>query len=260
LNLQILARLTRGVGDQPNGQTRAAQLVESLDRSGQKVLTDGDHAADVEQNASNHAKNLLGRSNHGCQYLDANRGAWSLGFARSRGRRPRASSPRASHPSTCSSGCPATHATGGSRFSAGSYGVYYAGREFETALRETVFHYEQFYADADMGLIRSEQMRVLVGSIHTDFHDIESLDAEQRARVMAPDDYTAGRVLAAALSEDESNGLVYPSVRNPGGACIGAFWPKAVGIPVQTKHLEYHWNGARIDKYFDYETKEWSPL
>ncbi len=148
----------------------------------------------------------------------------------------------------------------GSRFSAGSYGVYYAGREFETALRETVFHYEQFYADADMGLIRSEQMRVLVGSVHMDFHDIESLDAEQRARVMAPDDYTAGRVLAAALREDEANGLVYPSVRNPGGACIGAFRPKAVGIPVQTKHLEYHWNGARIDKYFDYETKEWSPL
>lgn len=148
----------------------------------------------------------------------------------------------------------------GSRFSDGSYGVYYAAREFETALRETVYHYEQYYADADQGLIRSEQMRVLVGTIDAEFHDVESLGEAERARVLDRDDYSAGRALAASLREEGSNGVHYPSVRQLGGACVGAFRPKAVGVPVQTKHLEYHWNGARIDKVFDYEAKAWSPL
>lgn len=156
---------------------------------------------------------------------------------------------------------PFTHVNpNGSRFSDGSYGVYYAAQAFETAVRETVYHYERFYADADLGLIRSEQMRVLVGTIEADFHDVDSLDADARERVLDPDDYGAGRALAAHLREDGSNGVVYPSVRHPGGACLGAFRPKAVGIPVQTTHLLYHWNGARIDKVFDYEREAWSPL
>lgn len=148
----------------------------------------------------------------------------------------------------------------GSRFSNGGYGVYYAGRDFRTALRETVFHYEQFYADSDLGLIRSETMRVLVGRIEAAFHDVSSLEEAERLRVLHPDDYSAGQALGSALREEGSNGVVYPSVRDPEGFCVGVFRPKAVGIPVQARHLEYHWNGARIDKYFDYETKEWAAL
>lgn len=148
----------------------------------------------------------------------------------------------------------------GSRFSDGRHGVSYAGREFGTALRETVFHCEQFYADADQGLIRSEPMQVLVGTIDAGFHDTASLDDDERGRVLHPDDHGPGRALAAALRQGGSNGVVYPSVRDPGGECVGAFRPRAVGIPVQSRHLEYHWNGQRIDKYFDYVTQEWSPL
>ncbi|MCM8737782.1 RES family NAD+ phosphorylase [Azospirillum sp. A1-3] len=148
----------------------------------------------------------------------------------------------------------------GSRFSDGRQGVYYAARAFETALRETVFHYEQYYADADQGLIRSETMRVLVGTINGEFHDVGSLDEADRGRVLDPDDYSAGQALASALREEGANGIHYPSVRHPGGACIGAFRPKAVGIPAQTKHLEYHWDGTRIDKVFDYQANTWSTL
>jgi hypothetical protein len=58
LSLQILARLARGIGDQPNWQAGAAQLVEGLKRSRQEVLPDGDDAADVQQNTSDHVKSL----------------------------------------------------------------------------------------------------------------------------------------------------------------------------------------------------------
>jgi hypothetical protein len=148
----------------------------------------------------------------------------------------------------------------GSRFSGGRYGVYYAARDFETAVRETVFHYERFYADADLGLIRSEPMRVLAGAVDAEFHDVDTLDPGERAGVLDPENYAAGQALGAALREEGANGVLYPSVRHSGGACIGVFRPKAVGIPVQTKHLEYHWNGTRIDKVFDYQEKVWSPL
>src|SRR3954462_10441712 len=67
LSLQILARLARGVGDQPDWQTRVAQPVECFDRSRQEILTNGDHPADVEQNASDHMTNLTGRSKYGYQ-------------------------------------------------------------------------------------------------------------------------------------------------------------------------------------------------
>jgi len=145
----------------------------------------------------------------------------------------------------------------GSRFSNGSYGVYYAGREFETALRETVHHYELFYADSDLGIRRSEPMRVLAGMVNAEFLDVESLPAMELQQVLDPSNYAAGQGLAAGIRDSGAKGLVYPSVRHPTGECIAAFKPKAVGIPIQAKHLEYHWNGSRIDRYFDYEMNLW---
>jgi hypothetical protein len=62
----------------------------------------------------------------------------------------------------------------GSRFSDGTYGVYYAGREFETALRETAWHFARIAADSADGP-RYEDMRVLVGRIETRMHDVGTL-------------------------------------------------------------------------------------
>jgi len=148
----------------------------------------------------------------------------------------------------------------GSRFSDGSYGVYYAGRTFETALFETIYHFEQFFADADRGVRRSEQMRVLVGVINADFLDVATMPAAGCGPILQPGDYGAARALAVELRGEGVNGLVYPSVRHSGGECVAAFRPKAVGVPAQTKHLAYHWDGARIDKYFDYDETQWIPL
>jgi len=147
----------------------------------------------------------------------------------------------------------------GSRFSDGAYGVYYAGREFETALRETAHHFGRFAADSDDGQ-RYEDMRVLVGRIENRFHDLASVAAGQRARLLDAHSYGASQPFAAALREAGSNGLVYPSVRNPGGQAVAAFRPKAVGLPVQSKHLKYHWDGTRVARYFDYQSEAWVPI
>ena len=48
-----------------------------------------------------------------------------------------------------------------------------------------------------------------------------------------------------------SAGIAYPSVRCPGGECAGLFYPDGASHPVQGRHLDYHWNGERVDLYRD---------
>jgi RES domain len=147
----------------------------------------------------------------------------------------------------------------GSRFSDGSYGVYYAARELRTAVRETAYHFGRFAADSN-DRPRYESMRVLVGRIDNRFADVASLPAADRARILAPDSYADSQPFGARLREAGANGVVYPSVRDPRGQCVGALRPRAVGIPVQSRHLKYHWDGTRVARYFDYAEDTWVPI
>jgi RES domain-containing protein len=147
----------------------------------------------------------------------------------------------------------------GSRFSDGSYGVYYAARELATAIREVAHHFGRIAGDsADQP--RYENMQVLVGRIDNRFADVATLPGALRARVLAPDSYAESRRLAGRLRAAGSNGLVYPSVRHPGGQCVAAFRPRAVGIPVPGQRVKFHWDGTRVARYFDYDADAWVPL
>ncbi len=146
----------------------------------------------------------------------------------------------------------------GSRFSDGSYGVYYAARALGTAIAETVFHLGRFYA-ATADPPHAEDMRVLSGRIDARFHDLRG-GGPRWQPCLDPHDYAASRALGERLRTAGSNGLVYPSVRHAGGQCLGAFRPKVVGIPVQGRHLQYHWDGRRISRYFDYAEERWVRL
>ncbi len=147
----------------------------------------------------------------------------------------------------------------GSRFSDGSFGVYYAAAALETAILETVFHFEAFARDsADPP--RSEDFRVLVGVVTAPFEDVATLPASRQASILAPDSYTASQAYAKEVRAAGANGVTYSSVRHPGGHCIGAFRPRAVGVPHQERHLKYRWNGERVDRYFDYARDEWIGL
>jgi len=147
----------------------------------------------------------------------------------------------------------------GSRFSDGSYGVYYCGESFETALAETVFHFAEFTADS-RDPARSEDMRVLLGAVGHDLHDVATVSKARLAAILDPNSYAASQPFGAELRDNGSDGVVFPSVRRPGGECVGAFWPDAVAIPRQERHLRYHWDGERVDKYFDYQKDEWIDL
>jgi hypothetical protein len=147
----------------------------------------------------------------------------------------------------------------GSRFSDGTFGVYYAAAALETAIAETVFHFEAFARDsADPP--RSEEMRALVGPVDAAFEDVGALPAAEQRAILDPDSYAASQAYAKQLRTAGANGVAYSSVRHDGGQCLGAFRPRAVGIPHQERHLKYRWNGERVDRYFDYAYDAWIGL
>jgi hypothetical protein len=147
----------------------------------------------------------------------------------------------------------------GSRFSDGSYGVYYAARDLDTAIRETAHHFARIARDSGDGP-RYEDMRALIGTVASRLVDVAALPAGRRAKILDPDDDAASRAFAGPLRDAGANGVVYPSVRHAGGQCVAAFRPKAVGVPVPGPAIKYHFDGARVVRWFDYAREVWVSL
>ncbi|GJL96025.1 MAG: hypothetical protein DHS20C05_24300 [Hyphococcus sp.] len=131
------------------------------------------------------------------------------------------------------------------RFHDGTFGAYYAARTFETAVAETAYHKGVFFKSTAEAPGWFAQMRELVGAIDNEFHDLRGEAAFEGC--LDPDSYGASQNLALSLRAAGSTGVVYPSVRDPGGECVGAFWPDVIGLPVQGRHLGYHFDGDRVD-------------
>lgn len=133
-----------------------------------------------------------------------------------------------------------------SRFTDGSYGVLYVGDRFETALFETIHHQARFMARTKEGPGWTSQFREIVMSVDTDLHDLRTADAEP-SPALDPDSYGASQAMAANLRDSGSNGIVYPSIRNPEGECVALFYPDCASNPSQGRHFDYHWDGERVD-------------
>ena len=136
-----------------------------------------------------------------------------------------------------------------SRFSDGGYGVLYVGKTFETALFETMHHHARFMTATAQPLGWTSQFREIVLDVDASLHDVRTLGST--TPILAPDDYTASQALGADLHALGSDGIVYPSVRHSDGECAGLFYPDCASLPTQGRHLDYHWDGARVDLYRD---------
>lgn len=132
-----------------------------------------------------------------------------------------------------------------SRFSAGSYGVLYVARDFDTALAETIHHYSRFMAATRQPPGWAAQFRELVIRLDATLHDLRT--AADFAAALDPDDYAEAQALGAALRAAGADGVVYPSQRHRGGECAGTFYPDCLRAPMQGRHLDYHWDGRRVD-------------
>jgi hypothetical protein len=132
----------------------------------------------------------------------------------------------------------------GSRFSDGTFGVFYAAQREAVAIAETRYHRERFMRATREAPCELD-MRVLSVSVKSPLHDLRGM------RAILPDvyrlaDYSASQLLGGVLRAGGSNGVVYDSVRLDGGRCIGAFRPRVLSHCRERKHLRYVWDGASI--------------
>ncbi len=140
-----------------------------------------------------------------------------------------------------------THIGNPSRFSDGSYGIYYAARSLETAVRETAFHRARFLAATDETAGEID-MRTYVGKPKAPLKDLR---APRFKFLHDPDDYSQSQAFGKAHRVLGESGFVYRSVRHTGGECIAAFKPAAVSIPTAGPALAYVWDGARISRVYE---------
>jgi hypothetical protein len=131
---------------------------------------------------------------------------------------------------------------GGSRFSSGERGAWYAAHAIETALEESIFH--RTAELREVGAFETRvQMRVYLADFSARFHDIR---APRRAwqPLYDPADYSASQVFGRALLESGGSGIVYRSVRHPVGECVACFRPALVKNVRIGGHYEFHWRGT----------------
>ena len=132
----------------------------------------------------------------------------------------------------------------GSRFSDGSYGVFYAAAGQATAVRETVYHRERFMADSAQPPMTLE-MRVYHVNVVGDLRDLRG-HCVAAAPVLAADDYRAAQAFGGAERAAGGYGIVYPSVRDAAGECVAVFRPRVLSPALQGRHFGYVWDGAQI--------------
>lgn len=134
-----------------------------------------------------------------------------------------------------------------SRFTDGSFGIYYASLLQETAIRETVYHREQFLSSTNEESCELT-MRLYEGKIIKPLHDIRN---NKFNHLLNPHHYLTSQQFGQKLRNLKSWGLIYNSVRHNGGHCIAAFRPPAISIPIQLSHLRYIWDGKKITEVLD---------
>lgn len=135
-----------------------------------------------------------------------------------------------------------------SRFTNGSYGVLYVGDRFEVALFETIHHHTRFMRSTNELPGWTSQFREIILDVKADLHDLRGDEANYQT-LLAPDTYTQSQAFARQLHLSGSDGIAYPSVRHPKGNAVGLFYPDCASKPRQGRHIDYHWDGERVDLY-----------
>jgi hypothetical protein len=130
----------------------------------------------------------------------------------------------------------------GNRFNGGERGAWYCAWDMLTSAQEVGYHRTR-----ELGFIgryEDEARYVeLLADFIGDFPDLHGM----RHPALDPDPergYRAGQHLAADLRGEGHRGLIYPSVRNPGGRCFVAFDPGVIQNVRPGASWTLVWQGA----------------
>jgi len=137
----------------------------------------------------------------------------------------------------------------GSRFSDGTYGVYYAAREMATAAAESAHHREIFLARTSEAPGEID-MRSYLADIRADLVELRRY-GRRKPDLMHPASYAASQAFARAQRAKGAGGIVYDSVRHAGGQCVAIFRPKLVAPCKQGPHICFIWDGRSITGWYE---------
>jgi len=132
----------------------------------------------------------------------------------------------------------------GNRFNGPNRGAWYCAFEELTAIDEVGYHrtreltYINHFKDEAI-------YQALLAGFMGDFHDLRQVEGPHACLDSDPKiGYLEGQKLASELRENQSRGIVYPSVRRPGGVCLVAFEPHLVQNVRPAARWKLTWDGA----------------
>jgi hypothetical protein len=138
---------------------------------------------------------------------------------------------------------------GASRFSPGTFGVLYAARSRETAVRESAYHAARMLTASHAPAANLPRVAL---EMKLDEHGIADYRRSTGIdpKVYDPYDYAVSQRYGADARAAGNSGLEYDSVRHVGGLCFAVFRPASiVGVFDRADHLELAWDGAGIASY-----------
>jgi hypothetical protein len=144
----------------------------------------------------------------------------------------------------------------GSRFNGPTRGAWYAGDKLETSLAEVIYHKKKHLAEivvpeVSAGIPEADSSTYddWLADFHAEFHSLEPASdfPECLEPEPVPECYAEPQRLAQKLLKEQSNGILYPSVRKKGGRCLVCFRPPLVYRPRRDKRyvISFRWERNR---------------
>lgn len=129
------------------------------------------------------------------------------------------------------------------RFNPSDRGAWYAALAVETCIAEVGFHLTQALAEANdfNAVVEYGEMLASMAGVFVDLRQMPGhtcLDPDPAIG------YPAGNVIAAQARSADLNGIIYPSVRHPGGTCFAVLRPNVVQSVVQGAMYRLTWAGS----------------
>jgi len=130
----------------------------------------------------------------------------------------------------------------GSRFNGPERGAWYAGFSLDTAGIEVAFHKSEELREINWQEREDFLYVDFLADFRGEFHDLRG--DSRFAECLDSKSSSASQRLARELLETGSAGIVYPSVRHPGGTCIACFRPALVNNVRKGAHLSMEFENA----------------
>ena len=134
-----------------------------------------------------------------------------------------------------------------SRFSDGTYGVWYGADSIESTVYESAYHwYRGLLCDAgferEAVVAERKVYWVTCKAALLDFRKAALAHAE----LLHPSDYEFTQMVGARIHREGHPGLLIQSVRRPGGESVAVFNPAVLSNPSLSCQLTYRLEGGRI--------------